>query len=269
MTTAYPDYTGKACPSCGFVRPAHAANPAWQCPQCHIAYHKVAALARVTGTGKALAAEAAHDNSAWSLLGANLFAIGVALATRMPLLDLLLVYWAQNVIIGMSFFIRILALRRFSTENFTINKRPVEETPEAKRRVALFFALHYGMFHTFYFMFLAFGTKAYGEGAGFDVWFWLCTLAFAVNHAFSLRHNLRLDREGRPNLGTLMFLPYARVIPMHLAVLLGGATPLLAGRTMLIFLGLKTGADLMMHAVEHHLLRKQAPSPSAARPTPP
>lgn len=260
MSSPYADYTGRPCPKCGHVRAATAPNPPWQCPQCLIAYHKYVAArgglaARVAAGGRELADEAATDSSVWSLLAANLFAVAVVLYFGMPLGELLLVYWVQNVVIGVSFFVRILSLQSFSTEGFTMNKRPVEETSESKRRVALFFAVHFGFFHLIYLVFLAAGGTRYGATPDFGVDFWACALAFVVNHFYSLRRNIRLDRLGRPNLGTLMFLPYARVVPMHLAIILGGA-PLMAGKALLLFLGLKTGADVLMHTVEHHTLRK-------------
>jgi hypothetical protein len=52
-----------------------------------------------------------------------------------------------------------------------------------------------------------------------------------------------------------MFLPYGRVIPMHLTIILG---TFFSGGTagLLIFGGLKTAADIVMHKVEHRLLRR-------------
>jgi hypothetical protein len=262
VSSPYPDYTGKPCPKCGYVRAATATNPPWQCPRCLIAYHKFLAAqsglaARVAAGGRELAGRAVADNSVWSLLAANLFAIVVTLATHMTLRELLLVYWVQNVVIGASFFIRILSLENFSTEGFTINERPVEETPASKRKVALFFAVHFGLFHFVYLMFLAAGGTRDGAAPDFGLDFWVCVLAFVVNHVYSLRENVRNDRRGRPNLGTLMFLPYARVVPMHLAIILGGA-PFMAGTTLLLFMALKVGADVTMHTVEHHTLQKAA-----------
>jgi hypothetical protein len=91
-----------------------------------------------------------------------------------------------------------------------------------------------------------------------------CAVAFALNHGYSLYHNIRADRAGRPNLAVLMFLPYARVVPMHFVILAGdrivgpGAALLL-----LLFVGLKTLADVVMHVVEHYVLRA-GPRPAGA-----
>jgi hypothetical protein len=42
-----------------------------------------------------------------------------------------------------------------------------------------------------------------------------CTVAFALNHLWSYRYNTQLARQGTPAIGTLMFTPYLRVLPMH------------------------------------------------------
>lgn len=52
-----------------------------------------------------------------------------------------------------------------------------------------------------------------------------------------------------------MFLPYARVIPMHLTIIFGfgfGSHSF----ALIIFLILKTVADWIMHEFEHRLLQK-------------
>jgi Family of unknown function (DUF6498) len=249
-TPTFPDYTGKACPKCGYVRPPGATNPAWQCPQCGIAYNKFSA--RVAAHGRVLAGKTVTDDSAWSLLAANALAAGIAWGVHMSLRELMLVYWMQSVIIGLSYFLRMLGLHEFTTEGTTMNGRPIPETAGGKRMVALFFAFHYGFFHFVYLMFLVSGKGA-ASVAGSRLALALCALGFLVNHAYSLARNLEADRAGRPNLGTMMFLPYARILPMHFTIILGGLLHGGAGIWWL-FAALKTGADVLMHAVEHHVL---------------
>jgi hypothetical protein len=261
VSAVFPDFTGKACPKCGFVRPAAATNPAWQCPQCGVAYNKAAA-ARTALSGRAIASHAAEDNSAWSLLAANALAIAIAWWWQFSLGELMVVYWMQSVIIGLSYFLRMMSLQHFSTAGTRMNGQPIPETPAGKRSVALFFALHYGMFHAIYFIFLIAGRNA-GEAFGSPVALAVCALAFLVNHAYSLMHNIEDDRAGRPNLGTMMFLPYARIVPMHLTIILGG---LMHGGAFAwwLFAVLKTLADLVMHVVEHRVLRRGEPLPGGA-----
>ncbi len=245
------------CPKCGHARPADAAVPAWQCPACGIAYAKYRdylARARQVVTPPA-AGEGARavtaDGSVWLLLVSNLLTLGVALWQGWSAGSLMIVYWAQSVIIGVANVCRILALERFSTENFTMNDRPVDPTPSTKRQVAAFFALHYGFFHFGYLVFILAETRATDL---FEPWFWACTAVFAVNHVFSYRYNRDVDRQGRPNIGTLMFTPYVRIVPMHLTIICGG---FLAHSTfvVLVFGALKTVADVVMHHIEHARLQ--------------
>jgi hypothetical protein len=206
-----------------------------------------------------LAAEARADRSVYALIAANLLAIAIALATRMSLKELMLVYWIQSVVIGVSFLVRMLSLGRFTTEGMKMNGQPVSATPAGKLVVAAFFAVHYGFFHFGYLMFIAFerpdGIAAPSPALGH----WLCAAAFVVTHGYSLRENIARDRLGTPNIGTLMMLPYARIVPMHLTIIFGGLLFKGAG-TLLLFCVLKTLADVVMHTVEHHVLRASRPA---------
>jgi hypothetical protein len=254
---------GRPCPKCGYVRSAADANPAWQCPRCQIAYAKfrpggAAPLrARLVAGGRELAAEARADHSVFALVAANLLALLIAWATGMSLRELMLVYWIQSVIIGVTSALRIVNLERFSTANLQMNNQPLDETQGTKWKVAGFFAMHYGFFHFIYLMFLSFerDPQPGGSAAGHL----LCALVFAVNHGYSLAQNVRKDAAGRPNIGTLMFLPYARIVPMHITIIFGGA--FFGGSAAFTLFGaLKIVADVVMHTVEHHVLAKPPPA---------
>jgi len=195
------------------------------------------------------------DGSVWLLVAVNALALGVAHWQRWPLSQLMLIYWAQSVAIGLSYVLRILSLERFSTEGFKINDQPVAPTPETRRKVAAFFALHYGFFHVVYLLFLFVGSGR--RPARLDGWFLLCAGAFIANHLWSYRYNREIDRQGTPNIGTLMFTPYLRIIPMHLTIL-GGE--LLGKGALLLFGGLKMLADIGMHLIEHRELKKVRPA---------
>ena len=97
-------------------------------------------------------------------------------------------------------------------------------------------------------------------------WDWLgvggVTLSFAFSHRKSFQQNLEADARGRPNVGVLMFLPYARILPMHFTIILGHAIGGNGAITVLLFSALKTGADVLMHHVNHASLQR---GESAAR----
>jgi hypothetical protein len=192
-----------------------------------------------------------HDRSLWFLLLANGVTTILAVTQNWNLLGLMWVYWFQNLVIGFFHFRRIRQLREFSTKGFTINRRPVEPTEETKNQVARSFLVHYGMFHFVYFMFLLAFSQYRGLGSADLIYIVPTALLFLGNHIFSYRYNGPRD-IGRPNIGTIMMYPYARVIPMHLTLILGA----FLGGGLLLFLLLKTLADVIMHVVEHRVLLK-------------
>lgn len=183
------------------------------------------------------------------LLG-NLVTLAGALFQHWPALPVLAVYWGQSVAIGAVNVVRMLLLRDFSTDGFRSGGRQVPVTRAGKIQTATFFAFHYGFFHFGYALFLFGGRLGHMSG-----WVPLSVAAnvawFAGAHAWPLVASGGQDYRGKPNLGTLMFYPYLRILPMHLAIILGfafqGALPL--------FIVLKTGADLGMHAIEHRMFR--------------
>ena len=201
------------------------------------------------------------EESTRALIAVNAATVVMAIALHWPVATLLWPYWIQSVVIGYFSRKRILALGRFSTAGFQINDQPVDPTPQVQRRTANFFGLHYGFFHLVYLVFLATSL------AGLEWWDWLglasLGVSFAWNHRASYRHNIEADRRGTPNIGTLMFLPYARIIPMHFTIILGSA---LGGQdvlAVLLFGGLKTVADVLMHHIEHHVLQRSREPASA------
>ena len=237
----------------------HDTAPTWQCPSCGIAYSKYETyLSRAKSmteprTVKSGRAPVTLDGSVWALVSANVMVVLIAILQGWRLVDMMLVYWIQSVVIGISYVLRIGSLDRFSTENFSVNNKPVEPTPETKRHVAIFFACHYGGFHLAYIIILLSGE--FGDPRlGPDLLF--CGLVFAVNHYYSYQYHRALDEKGSPNIGTMMFVPYARIVPMHLVIVLGNT--LGGGSGVFIFGTLKTVADAIMHQVEHRLLSDHA-----------
>ena len=66
------------------------------------------------------------------------------------------------------------------------------------------------------------------------------------------------DALGKPNLGTLMFLPYLRILPMHLTIIFG----MIGGSTfsILFFMSLKTAADVLLDKLDRRPAGKMANS---------
>lgn len=185
------------------------------------------------------------DSSVLSLFLSNLLVIILAIVQSWETATVLWVYWMQSVIIGLFQFFRILSLKKFSTEKFTINNRPVLPSPQTKIFTAFFFAFHYGFFHFIYAIFLFnFFTN---QPLDF-LYLFTGGFIFFLNHLFSFYHNRIVDQQKVQNIGQLMFSPYIRIVPMHLIVVFGA---ILGQSTLVIFLILKTLADLIMHNIKH------------------
>ncbi len=189
------------------------------------------------------------DRSVVPLLLSNFLTIAWALFEGWRVIDVMLVYWVQSVVIGYYNYHRIMNLKEFSTENFAMNNRRPDPTPETKKKVAGFFALHYGAFHAVYLGFIL--SQESGEVGLSSLGIIACIVAFVFNHRYSYQYNRDRDSQRVPNIGTIMFFPYARIVPMHLTIGLAASLGNSSVKALLIFLSLKTVADVIMHMVEH------------------
>lgn len=207
-----------------------------------------------------LSSQLRSDRSVLPLLLSNLLTMVWALVEGWQIVGVMLVYWVQSVIIGYYNYHRIMDLKEFSTKNFSINNKRPDPTPETKKSVARFFALHYGIFHAVYLGFIlgresgAIGLSSIGIAA--------CIVAFVFNHRYSYKYNKERDSQRVPNIGTIMFFPYVRIMPMHITIAIAawqtGGSPI----ALFIFLVLKTVADIIMHMIEHADARQKRPGAS-------
>lgn len=218
---------------------------------------------------------ASKDRALLAILGSNALTLALALAQGWGLLHLLWPFFIQSLVIGVLARRRILALGEFQAEGVLVNGRPLPSGERGKRMIANFFAMHFGIFHLVYLIFLIAFTLLAGESGmvpvhsdgevvevamgRIDAFDWLVFaligIAFWRSHALSQREHLAADLAGRPSIGKLMFLPYLRVLPMHFMIVFG---MLLGGGPwgLALFVALKTAADIGMHRLEHALLRR-------------
>ncbi|MEI7498340.1 MAG: DUF6498-containing protein [Candidatus Falkowbacteria bacterium] len=187
-----------------------------------------------------------YDPSFWLLLISNLVAIYFIIKNNVPVQSVMLIYWLQSIIIGAVNVVRILLLKNFSTENVQINGRAAANTESTRYFIAGFFIVHFGLFHLVYLAFISSGTIT---GSSNLEWAPALSVAsgFLISHIFSFIYNLKTEIEGK-NIGTVMFAPYLRIVPMHLAIILGAGMSLVALNILLI---LKTIIDLGSHIVKH------------------
>jgi hypothetical protein len=203
------------------------------------------------------------DVSLWTLVLGNFYSIYLAFAQDWPLGEILWIYWAQSVIIGISNYIRMMSLKEFTTGGMQAGGKPVPETPEGKRMTANFFAIHFGLFHFVYAVFLYAQMPLDDIPPGDILLLGTCVGAFALSHGFSLVHNGNKDfRAKKPDIGLLLFYPYLRIVPMHLVIIFGTMITMLLGDmgesiVIVLFMLMKTVADGLMHMAERFIF--QAP----------
>jgi len=192
-----------------------------------------------------------NDPSLWMLVFSNVLFGVLFLVAGGEVAVLMWVYWSQSVIIGIFNFLRILTQKEFSTDGLKSGGRPVPHTEKAKNGIAYFFLLHYGIFHLVYFVFLL------SDDSVLDIKFiFIGALIFFTNHGFSFFYNLAREKNIEKNIGTLLFYPYVRIIPMHSMIVFG--LFLLDGAfSVFVFLVLKIVADCAMHVLEHYIFNKK------------
>jgi hypothetical protein len=190
--------------------------------------------------------------SSWVLVAANLVPLYGVLALGWSVAPILFFYWTENLVVG---FFNVLKMRRaqgsIEHSHMTLNNRPVTES--SRHSVILFFIVHYGIFTLVHglFVMVLFGPGFQGMFSEIG----LALLVLSVSHGYSYRRNFIGRGEYlRIPYTRLFWLPYKRVIVMHLTILLGGALAQSLGAplgALLTLVSIKTLLDLIAHWAEH------------------
>lgn len=180
-----------------------------------------------------------------TLILANLLTIVFAVVQKWNIGDVLWIYWAQSLIIGCFHFLRILDQKQFSTEGWGL---PLTSTRKTQWGVACFFLFHYGIFIIAFFVFLRYMWIVLPSMSALALA--LCIIAFLGTHGFSYWESRQEVVAIKPNIWSLMFHPYARVVPMWLTLTIGIQYAKDYSMTLILFLGLKTVADVFMQVLE-------------------
>ena len=274
-----------ACPKCGYVRKPSDTAPDWQCPSCGIAYAKLhaappvaAAVAPVDarliveseeGLPAGAIAEAPPSlqpaaGSAVALVAANLLPLGLVMLGLGSVGGLVVLYWAENVVIGCYTVLRMLEAGR----------GPLAE----KIGKSIFFGVHYGMFclvHGIFVMALFLpreqiqAMQALAHWTGPLIFFqqlWLGAnamglfspralllplLALMVSHGVSFYTNyLRNGRYLISSPQDSFWRPYPRTVLLHVCIIGGGFLIARHGTNVPMLAALvigKTLIDLALH----------------------
>lgn len=172
------------------------------------------------------------------LLAFNGYAIYYYYQNPKALGALIIIFWLQSVFIGIFNVIGILTFSNRVGNSFTLNDKPGNKTGCA----ALFFTFHYGMFHFVYLFFLNSFIRDINSAQ-----FTFIKLSFWAILAGSVLQYIQDKSRNKTqpvNIGSMFILPYVRIIPMHLIILL---PKFLSITPSVIFIIFKLIADVVMH----------------------
>ncbi|MGJ3264618.1 MAG: DUF6498-containing protein [Salinarimonas sp.] len=195
--------------------------------------------------------------SSAALVLANLVPLLGVVAGGWRVFDVLLLFWAENVVIG------LLNLARMTLVSLRGERGGLA--------MAGFFAVHYGIFTLVHGIFLVtlFGPPGASPLAGFALlaapglaW---PLAALAASHGVSFLVNFVAGGEmDRTSLGALMSAPYGRVVVLHVTIIFGGFAVQASGAPLLalaLLVALKILVDLAAHVAEHRRLGAEPARP--------
>ena len=176
------------------------------------------------------------DLNLWFLLAINTWCILYYNQNQAAFYSVLWLYWCQSVLIGLFNFMDLITV--------PTHLKGIEK-PEyffgSKGCSAFFFLFHYQAFHLAYAIFII------TNGRSLDKEFLLIGISsFTVNLFLQFLQNKRIQRSSKVSISKMFFLPYLRIVPMHLMIL---APIFLHIQPSTIFLILKTIADIIMYLI--------------------
>jgi hypothetical protein len=226
------------------------------------------------------------------LVAANLLPLVGVVFLGWDLATLVAVYWAENGVVGVFAVLRILTAANAGVGAVVPQPPPPPGRPAVPQAalgavrflLAPFFCVHYGMFWFVHGVFVWFALPAMfasagggeplfdpvnvsdpfaaGPDAGTVVW---AALVLFVSHGASFVLNWIVGGESRAsNPMAEMGAPYARVVVLHLTIIVGAFAVAFLGApiwALVVMVVLKTGIDLSAHLAE----RRRAASRMAAQ----
>lgn len=222
------------------------------------------------------------------MVAANLLPLFGVVFLGWSTFNVVFLYWMENVVIGIINVLKMItcqpsldAIKEKYADRFAgiteEQQAQLEQMADDGSLVSLgtkiflipFFAFHYGFFcfgHLIFITLMLGGGGIMGGGNPFDridninVTFGLAlsVVALFVSHLVSYFTNFLGKEEYRNTAAPiLMFLPYARIVVLHVAIVLSGFFTLMLGQPIWLLVLLVIGKiilDLTMHKREHKKL---------------
>ncbi len=193
--------------------------------------------------------------SSIALVLANLVPLAGVFLLDWQVFDIVMLYWAENVVIGVINVLRM-GVCRTGAKGFLIP----------------FFVVHYGMFCFGHLSAVtAIFSESIGSGTAWHYFFgtpiagawnsplWIALAAIAASHLFSFFGNFIAGEEyRRTSARELMQRPYGRIIVLHVAIIIGAALIQWLGSPVMmlvVLIAAKIALDLRLHLAERDKFR--------------
>jgi hypothetical protein len=170
--------------------------------------------------------------------------------------DVVFLYWAENVVIGIINIMRMVVATPQAVEPDSPQMALRRANGAPRFFLIPFFAVHYGMFCYGHQVFL---VDLFGDGRSLmdvlaDSVIWVGIAGIAASHLYSFVTNFLLAGEyRRTDAKALMTRPYGRIVILHVTIIVGSFLYQAMGEPILLLLVLiviKTLVDLKQHGRE-------------------
>ncbi len=221
--------------------------------------------------------------SAFILILANLTPVFGVMLFDWQVIDILILYWTESVVIGVINVMRMIRCQTGDVLSGLIpgisgREIPPEVNAELQARmpkfsasalklfIIPFFVVHYGGFcagHLFAVMSFFGGAALHNGVTGSlqNFWepeYWIAVVAITSSHLYSYFNNyIGANEYQHSNLFMLMMRPYGRITTMHIAIVVGAGLVMWLGSplpVLIILIVAKTTMDLKLHEKERRKL---------------
>jgi len=185
--------------------------------------------------------------TALMLVAANLLPLAGVFYFGWTVYEILLLFWAENLIIGFYTVMRFVTVYRRTGDGSALWLAP-------------FFCVHYGLFTLVHGAFVVAMFRPDTHDGGQASGLWLPLLALLASHGASYVMHFIGNREYRDKTARdLMGAPYRRVMILHVTIIAGGFVVTWLGQpihALALLVVLKIVIDLATHRAEHRRERE-------------
>ncbi len=181
------------------------------------------------------------------LLLGNLYCIWYYEATPGSVNSIIWIYWCQSMLIGLFNFVYLLTSKN-ATKNLEVSNGSKASSGGCN---AFFFLFHYGTFHVVYFFFLLIKYDMFQVSKLFTL---IAVAIFILESISQFARQKIFTKTHQVNEAFVFFIPYLRVLPMHLIIL---APAFLNIQPSILFLILKTITDLLSYKILKNMYRNK------------